>query len=96
VGVRCDLVPLEGIGHPAIDPRFMDHVGAIRQRTIEFLAETVLAPLGYFDSSHPPRLPHQPRSARPEAPPPQHPAPARHPAQAPPATPLTATPTFTG
>jgi dienelactone hydrolase len=85
VGVRCDLVPLEGIGHPAIDPRFMDHVDAIRQRTIEFLTETVLAPLGYFDSPHPPRPP------GPDAP--SRLATLR---DAPPATPIAATPTFTG
>lgn len=49
VRVRCDLVRLVGVGHPGIDPAFSDHVSAVGQRTVDFLAEVVLAPLGYVD-----------------------------------------------
>ena len=52
-GVRCDLVPYEGIGHPAIDPAFADLFGDIERRTVEFIAEVVLAPLGYVDPPPP-------------------------------------------
>jgi acetyl esterase/lipase len=84
-GVRCDLVPLEGIGHPGIDPRFVDeHLATIERRTIEFLAEVVLEPLGYFDQRTPPQ-PH-----RPDAPE------TLRPARAHPAAPVLAHPTFTG
>jgi acetyl esterase/lipase len=93
-GVRCDLVPLQDIGHPGIDPRFVDqHLATIERRTIEFLAEVVLEPLGYLDE-HPsdrPAAPDQPDEAElSDAPEPPRPA------QAPPATPVTAHPAFTG
>jgi acetyl esterase/lipase len=88
VGVRCDLVPLGGIGHPGIDPRFVDqHLATIERRTIEFLAEVVLEPLGYLDE-HPPDQPDEPEASDgPETP---------RPGQAPAATPIAAQPSFTG
>jgi acetyl esterase/lipase len=64
-GVRCDLVPLEGIGHPAIDPRFFELVPDIERRTVEFIAEVVLAPLGHLDQPRPDQPPPEPPPAGP-------------------------------
>jgi hypothetical protein len=81
-GVRCDLVPYEGIGHPAIDPAFFDLLGDIERRTVEFIAEVVLEPLGYIDEPVPPT------SAPPPAPSTEQPPP--------PAVPVVRRPTYTG
>jgi acetyl esterase/lipase len=94
-GVRCDLVAFEGIGHPGIDARFLDQVPVIEQRTIAFLAEVVLAPLGYFDEPAPPGAPQPgPTSvgpAVPDRPGRQEPRPR----QAAPAEPIVAQPAYT-
>jgi acetyl esterase/lipase len=101
VGVRCDLVPYEGIGHPGIDPRFLGLFPDIERRTVEFIADAVLAPLGYLDQtppSDPPPADPPPADPPPASPPPQAgPAPAQpHPVQALPAVPVTVQPTYTG
>lgn len=62
-GVRCDLVPLEGVGHPGIDPAFLDHLDDIIDREIRFLAEVVLLPMGYIDE-----LPAEPPAPTPAPP----------------------------
>lgn len=59
-GVRCDLVPYEGVGHPGLDPRFLDVIPDIQRRTVEFIAAVVLAPLGYVDQPPPPAPPQAP------------------------------------
>jgi acetyl esterase/lipase len=83
VGVRCDLVPLEGVGHPGVDPAFLSHLSMIIERELAFVAEVVLEPLGYFEG------------APPTEPPPGS-GPHTTPPTAPPAQPVTGTPTFTG
>jgi acetyl esterase/lipase len=91
-GVRCDLVPYEGIGHPAIDPRFVNLFDDIERRTVEFIAEVVLAPLGYLDQA-PADLPTAPTVPTAPTAPSQSPP---GPAQALPAQPVVVQPTFTG
>ena len=86
-GVRCDLVPYEGIGHPGIDPQFLALFDDIERRTVEFIVEVVLAPLGYLDQpppASPPPLPPEPHQPQPES------------EQAPPAVPVVVQPTYTG
>jgi acetyl esterase/lipase len=98
-GVRCDLVPYEGIGHPGIDPLFLDLFPDIERRTVEFIAEVVLAPLGYIDQPPPANPPPaNPPPVPPEPQPPQAdpPRPQRDPGQALPAVPVTVQPTYTG
>ena len=73
--MRCDLVSYEGIGHPAIDPAFWDLVPDIERRTVEFIAEVVLEPLGYMDE--PPVVPPTTRPTTPPGPVAPTPAPAR-------------------
>jgi acetyl esterase/lipase len=103
VGVRCDLVPYEGIGHPGIDPRFLDLIPDIQRRTVEFIAEVVLAPLGYLDQPPPTNPP--PANPPPANPPPGQPDPPqpppdpqRRPVPQPalPAVAVTVQPTYTG
>lgn len=95
-GVRCDLVPYAGIGHPGLDPRFLDLFPDIERHTVEFIAEVVLAPLGYLDQPPPADPP-------PATPPPANPPPGPSdpplppdPQPAPPAVPVTVQPTYTG
>jgi acetyl esterase/lipase len=83
-GVRCDLVAYEGIGHPGIDPRFLEVIPDIQRRTVEFIAQVVLAPLGYVDQP-PPATP--PPSSLPDPPAPR---------QALPAVPVAVQPAYTG
>jgi acetyl esterase/lipase len=100
VGVRCDLVAYEGIGHPAIDPRFVGLFDDIERKTVEFVAEVVLAPLGYVDQppTEPPTEPPTPPTppSGPPTPPSGSPSVPNGPQQAPPAVAVVAEPTYTG
>jgi acetyl esterase/lipase len=93
VGVRCDLVPYEGIGHPGLDPAYLPLFDDIGRRTFEFIADVVLVPLGYVDQPVPP----VPAPGEPDppvldlSPPVSSPSP-----QARPAVPVPGDPSYTG
>lgn len=95
-GARCELVAYEGAGHPVVQSEIdvvALHGDDIRRRTFQFLAETVLAPLGYFPSTPPSTGPPSPTgpttSTTVAQPAPRSPVP-------PPARPVRRTPNFTG
>lgn len=98
VGVRCDLVTFEGVGHPAIDPAFVPALSARVSTTTRFLAEVVLAPLGHLDAGPPttPTTTPPPSTSTPPATPgsDDDQASARPVAQ--PARPVVGDPTYTG
>lgn len=61
-GASCELVAFPDVGHPLIDPiNGLDrYAEPIFERTVEFLAEEVLLPQGYFDDDEPPSPPTTP------------------------------------
>jgi predicted esterase len=106
-GVRCDLVPYEGYGHPALDPTFVDLFDDIERRTVDFIADAVLEPLGYVDGPGPGPTPTAPPGPSPSVPPTPGPTATpttvpttRHPSSPPPAArpavPVVAQPDYTG
>jgi acetyl esterase/lipase len=99
-GAPCELVAFPGVGHPLVDPtNGLDRHGEqIFLRTVDFLAEEVLLPRGYFDVDEP-----QPPSP-PPPPPPTTVTPGNDPSpgdpdpvsSAPPAQPIVGQPDYTG
>lgn len=102
VGVRCELVTFEGLGHPAVggeDP-FTDRFWANLDTTLRFLAEEVLIPLGYVDAMPTPDDPPAPLPPTDLTPPSSPSSPGTTPPDATPtarpARPVSADPTYTG
>jgi acetyl esterase/lipase len=91
-GARCELVAFPGGGHPRVDPDGLNlHAVEIYARTIEFLAEEVLLPQGFFDEDGVPS-PTTPTPGDVMSPG----GPDTRPPTAPPADPVVAEPHFTG
>jgi acetyl esterase/lipase len=104
VGVRCELVTYEGVGHPlnASDTDFVPRYLADAHLALEFIGEEVLVPLGYidevpsFDPPPPPPIPAP--SPNPDPSPPIDPAGGgtSGPPAARPASPIPGDPDYTG